>query len=132
MSWLHAHFDRDTALHAILGFDADVDDSKLALAHGYVLDGGVMYGLAAGHGTVKRGPDRFPDTVELSFEDSRGKAHQLSAQALTSFPWQCWPNMVAFNALARWQYGGREGYGEIQDFFELPKLNRLNSATAAT
>ena len=131
MSWLHAHFDRDTALHAILGFDALTDDRKLELAHGYVLDGGVVYGLAAGGGSVERGPDRFPNRIELAFEDSRGKTHQLRGEALTSFPWQCWPNMVAFNVLARWQYTGREGYGEVQDFFELPQLNRLNSDEVA-
>jgi len=127
MSWLHAHFDEQTALHAILGFDAEKSDTELTLAHGYALDGGEMFGLAQGQGAVIRGPDRFADTLELEFKDSRGRDYVLSGQALTSFPWQCWPNMVAFNVLARWQFEGRTGFGEVQDFFELPKLNRLNN-----
>ena len=127
MSWLHAHVDDKTALHAILGFDGAHDDRVLTLAHGYVLADGELYGLASGGGTVDRQVDRFPASVSLDFVDSRGERHQLSGQALTSFPWQCWPNMVSFNALARWQYHGREGYGEIQDFFELPQLTRLNN-----
>jgi len=86
-----------------------------------------VFGLAAGSGRVKRGPDRFAQTIDLEFEDSRGESHQLNGQALTNFPWQCWPNMIAFNVLARWQYGEQEAYGEVQDFFELPKLNRLNA-----
>lgn len=130
MSWLHAHVDRETALHAILGFDATIDDSILTLAHGYVLQGGELRGLASGGGRVLRRVDRFPDTVELAFADAQGREYPLSGQALTSFPWQCWPNMVSFNALARWQFQGREAYGEVQDFFELPQLTRLNSHPA--
>jgi len=36
--------------------------------------------------------------------------------------------MVSFNALARWTCGNLTGYGEIQDFFEMPQLTELNSA----
>jgi hypothetical protein len=35
--------------------------------------------------------------------------------------------MVGFNVLATWECAGRTGYGEIQDFFELPQLNGLNA-----
>ena len=131
MSWLHAHVDKKTALHAIMGFDATLDDSKLTLAHGYVVDGGELRGLASGSGTVRRRVDRFPDSLELSFADAQGRKYALQGRALTSFPWQCWPNMVSFNALAEWQLQGRRAYGEVQDFFELPQLNRLNSERAA-
>jgi len=131
MSWLHAHFDRKTALHAILNLDAARDDIMLTLAHGYVLEDGVLIGLAGGGGTVRRGPDRFARRVALAFTDARGTWHELEAASLTSFPWQCWPNMVAFNCLARWHYRGREGYGEIQDFYELPQITGLNAGRAA-
>jgi len=49
---------------------------------------------------------------------------------MTTFPWQCWPNMVSFNCLGEWECEGRKGFGEIQDFFELPVLNALNSEPA--
>jgi hypothetical protein len=39
--------------------------------------------------------------------------------------------MVSFNVLGRWQCGSLIGYGEIQDFFEMPQLTALN-ADAAT
>ena len=128
MSWLHAHVDDKTVLHAIMGFDAMVDDSKLSLAHGYVVEGGELRGLASGSGSVVRRVDRFPDTMELVFADAAGRSYTLNGRALTRFPWQCWPNMVSFNVLAEWQLQGRKAYGEMQDFFELPQLNRLNSA----
>lgn len=130
MSWLHAHIDDGNALHAIMGFDAMVDQTRLSLAHGYVLVDGELRGLARGQGITTRRVDRFPDTVELEFADAAGRPYRLAASALTSFPWQCWPNMISFNALAEWQFDGRRAFGEIQDFFELPQLNRLNSEPA--
>jgi hypothetical protein len=36
MSWLHAHFSKDLAVHAIFGFDQAKNGSELWLAHGYV------------------------------------------------------------------------------------------------
>jgi hypothetical protein len=44
--------------------------------------------------------------------------------------------MVSFNALCEWDMRGGgtastwKGHGEVQDFFELPQLNALNSAAA--
>ena len=127
MSWLHAHVNYKKALHAILSFDADKNDTQLNLADGYALKEGEVLGLTSGSGSVRRGPDRFLETIDLTFEDITGETHILSGQALTNFPWQCWPNMIAFNVLAEWQYGSEKAYGEVQDFFELPKLNRLNA-----
>lgn len=130
MSWLHAHTDRGNALHAILGFDALTDDRTLSLAHGYVLVDGELRGLASGGGTVTRTVDRFPDVVELEFADVQGRRYHARGQTQTSFPWQCWPNMVSFNGLAHWQLNGREAWGEVQDFYELPQLTRLNADPA--
>ena len=36
--------------------------------------------------------------------------------------------MGAAHVLARWEMNGLVGYGEIQDFFELPQLTRLNAS----
>ena len=47
----------------------------------------------------------------------------LRGTALTSFPWQAWPNVVGFNALMRWEdQEGRTGMGETQDFLGLETL----------
>jgi hypothetical protein len=34
--------------------------------------------------------------------------------------------MVSFNVLGKWRCGDLVGYGEIQDFFEMPQLTALN------
>jgi len=130
MSWLHAHFSKDLAIHGIFGFDQARNGDELWLAHGYVLEHGKVYGLKAGSGRVRRPQERYPDKIELEVTDSAGRLWKLEGKGLTSFPWQCWPNMVAFNSLCQWRCEGLTGHGEVQDFFELPQLNALNSREA--
>lgn len=130
MSWLHAHFSKDLAVHAIFGFDQRQNGNELWLAHGYVMDRGEIRGLKAGTGRVERRQERYAETLALTLTDCHDRIWSLEGQALTTFPWQCWPNMVAFNALCEWRMDGLHGHGEVQDFFELPQLNALNSDAA--
>lgn len=133
MSWLHAHFGEDYALHAIFSFDETEGGQQLTLAHGYVLENGVVSGLASGTGRTSRDEEFFARQVELSLIDAAGRTHELTGTGLTRFPWQAWPNMVGFNVLARWATGSgpgggdRVGYGEIQDFVDLTRLTALHS-----
>lgn len=130
MSWLHAHFSRDLAVHAIFSFDPADNGTRLSLAHGYVLERGQVLGLKAGAGRVQRRPERYAESVELELTDRNDRVWRLQARGCTTFPWQCWANMVSFNVLAQWVCEGQAGWGEIQDFFELPQLNALNAAPA--
>lgn len=129
MSWLHAHFSEDLAVHGIFGFDPTRNGETLWLAHGYALVQGQVRGLKAGAGRVVRLQERYPESLELRLTDADGRDYTLAGRAMTTFPWQCWPNMVSFNSLCEWQMDGRTGHGEVQDFFELPQLNALNAAT---
>jgi hypothetical protein len=127
MSWLHAHFSKELAMHAIFGFDQTCNGDELWLAHGYVLVRGKVHGLKAGTGRVARPQERYPEKLFLELTDSADRVWKAEGRALTTFPWQCWPNMVSFNSLCEWKLEGHEGFGEVQDFFELPQLNALNS-----
>jgi hypothetical protein len=124
MSWLHAHFSDDYAIHAILSFDETAAGEELSLRHGYVLRDGVVRGLASGGGRTTRDNEFFASSVELNLVDADGTEHSLSGRGLTRFPWQPWPNMVGFNVLAEWQAADLTGYGEIQDFVDLTRLTR--------
>jgi hypothetical protein len=130
MSWLHAHFSKDLAFHVIFSFDPRTNGRALSLAHGYVVEKGEVFGLKAAHGTTIRTRERYADTVELTLVDKTDREWRLNAKGLTSFPWQCWPNMVSFNVLGEWKCNGLTGYGEIQDFFEMPQLTALNADPA--
>ena len=122
MSWLHAHFSDDYAVHAILSFDETRGGRDLTLAHGYVLRDGTVQGLSGGAGTATRDADFYARTVELDVTDATGGTHHLTGRGMTRFPWQAWPNMVGFNVLAEWQSGVHTGYGEVQDFVDLTRL----------
>ena len=126
MSWLHAHFSEDYAIHAIFDFDPN-ELEGLRLTHGYVMDRGEVFGLRAGSGrTIRNG--YFPEVKLLDLEDIRGRQFTLHGTALTSFPWQAWPGVIGFNALMRWvDQDGQTGLGESQDFLGLSTVTSLGS-----
>jgi hypothetical protein len=123
MSWLHAHFSDEYAVHAIFSFDSSTGGSDYQLAHGYVLDHGTVYGLAAGFGSTKRDEHRFPDQIVAELTDVRGVVHRLDGEAVGGYPWLFWLNMVGFTSFVRFtDAGGQVGYGEAMDLCELPTL----------
>ena len=128
MSWLHAHFSDDLAIHVIFSFDPEKNGTGLTLTHGYVAENGKVYGLKAGHGRTVRRRERYAESLDLVLVDKNDREWRLAGRGLNTFPWQCWPNMVAFNVLAEWECNGQRGYGEIMDFFEAPQLTRLNAS----
>ena len=130
MCWLGAHFSKDFAMHAIFSFDPAQNPTGLRLTHGYVLERGKVFGLKAGSGRTVRGSDRYAETIELTVTDRAERTWNFSGAGLTTFPWLCWPNMVGFNVLTRWECNGLTGYGEIYDFYELPLLASLNGSPA--
>lgn len=124
MSWMHAHFSRDLAIHGIFDFDTDAGpdgESALRLTHGYVLDHGKVFGLRAGSGSTRR-RGFHPIAIRLAVTDAADRTWKLSGSALTTFPWQAWPGTVGHNALARWTCDGQVGYGECQDFIGMREL----------
>lgn len=135
MSWLHAHFSEDYAIHGIFDFDPSGGPdapTELTLTHGYVVDGGELYGIAEAKGrTIREG--YYAKSVELELTDSRGRKHRLTGLGRTSFPWQAGPGTVGFNVLAEWRHSAdpeARGWGEIQDFLGPQNLCRIYSAAA--
>lgn len=136
MSWLHAHFSENYAIHAIYSFDATTGGGEYELAHGYVLEDGVVYGLKSGYGATKRDKDRMPDHVVTELVDTRGKVHRLDGQAINGYPWLFWMNMVGFTTFVKFTDDqGRVGHGEAMDLCELPTLTaprELRKSTKTT
>ena len=126
MSWLHAHFSEDYALHAIFDFDPH-ELEGLRLTHGYIVDHGEVFGLRSGSGrTVRDG--FYPVEKHLEVEDRIGRKYRFSGTGLTTFPWQAWPGVIGFNALMDWQdQDGRTGKGETQDFLGLSTVTALGA-----
>lgn len=129
MSWLHAHFSENFAIHGIFDFTPDGGPdapTDLVLQHGYVLDHGRVIGLAAGGGrTVRQG--YFAKAIDLEVTDATGREWELHGIGRTAFPWQAGPGTVGFNVLAEWRCGDRHGWGEVQDFIGPRKLCEIYS-----
>ncbi|HEY3650661.1 MAG TPA: hypothetical protein VGL33_22035 [Streptosporangiaceae bacterium] len=129
MSWLHAHFSKDFAVHGIFDFDPNGGPdatTELSLQHGYVLDHGKLYGLSAAAGRAVR-QGYYAKSVELDVTDSAGRTWELQGFGRTSFPWQAGPGTVGFNVLAEWRCGDLRGWGELQDFIGPQALTKIYS-----
>lgn len=135
MTWLHAHFSREFAIHGIFDFDHTAGPDAVtqgALTHGYVLDHGEVVGLKAGHNRVVR-QGYYAKGLEIEVEDARGRTHRAHGFGRTSFPWQAGPGTVGYNVLAQWRLddGSRaEGWGEIQEFVGPQHLTALYAERA--
>jgi hypothetical protein len=112
MGWTHAHFGQDFAIHWINKWDPDHPGaSEHTLAHGYVLDHGIAYGLTDMKldcihiGSVLTG-------IEAEVTDKRGKVFKMLGTALVGAPWVPYSSGMLYVSLMRWMLaGGGMGYG---------------------
>ena len=113
MGWSHAHFGTDFALHWINKWDPDkpgaVDEHELA--HGYVLENGIAYGLTALKidcihiGSVLTG-------IEAEVTDKRGKKFRVLGTAVIGAPWVPYTSSMLYVSMMRWMLAdGRMGWG---------------------
>jgi len=127
MSWLHAHFSKDLAMHGIFSFDPEVapdGTSALQLTHGYLLHDGEMVGLKEGDGTTER-DGLYATTTHLRVVDRHDREWIMDGTQQTTFPWQAWPGVVGFNVLHEWRCGEETGHGEVMDFLGLGHLTAI-------
>ena len=121
MSWFHAHFGDDLAIHCIFPCEPDDFASYGSLAHGYVLENGQVHGLVSGRGSARR--ERGQQlTMTIDVTDVRGRRFELAGHAIATYPWVPWPAVVAFHSLNQWTLDGRTGYGECMDVFDVAAL----------
>jgi hypothetical protein len=121
MSWFHAHFGEDLAVHCIFPCEPGDFASYGSLAHGYVLENGQVYGLASGRGHARREQGQQM-TMTIEVTDVRGREFRLQGHAVATYPWTPWPAVVAFHSLNRWTLDDRVGYGECMDVFDVARL----------
>ena len=113
MGWSHAHFGKDFVIHWINKWDPDKPGAadEHALAHGYVLDNGIAYGLTDMKidcihlGSVLTG-------IEAEVTDKRGKIFRLLGTAVIGAPWLPYSSGMLYVNMMRWMLDdGRMGYG---------------------
>jgi hypothetical protein len=120
-----ATFGEDLAFHMICPWQPDLTGTDaFQLTHGYVLHDGEVYGLtseatmsATMHGLICTG-------LEMTVKDTRGETFDLRATADIGAPWYPYPSAISYNALMRWTYGDRTGYGVVFPNYNMTYLNR--------
>ncbi|MBI3225423.1 MAG: hypothetical protein HYZ39_10230 [Mycolicibacterium cosmeticum] len=114
--WQHAHFGEDLVFHWIVLCDYSKPvGEQHALAHGYVLDDGVVHGLTALKlRTIRTGVVTVAHELEVT--DVRGKVWNLYGSAEIGAPWVCYISALVYVAMMRWTLpDGRVGYGVSQE-----------------
>ncbi len=131
MSWFHAHFGPDLAIHCIAYVDPINTDKVGPVLHGYVVENGKLYGIAEGNGRTTR-DHLLPTGIEMSVTDSRGKTFNLAGKSVSTYAWFAWPGINVQSALLKWECDGVSGtgMGETQDCFSMKYVCQANKAFA--
>lgn len=129
MDSISAQFDENLAFHIITHVDMEAPSGRdQKLAHGYVLEDGVQYGVQ----TLEITSVRLGVTVSsmyMKVTDVRGKTYQLHAMADVGAPWNIYAT-TCYTALMRWTLGDRVGYGVVMEVLPIKTLTKLRGRRA--
>lgn len=122
MNSINAEFGPDLAFHINTKIDPDAPTGQdQTLAHGYVLDGEEVRGIAdMDLVTIRVGI--VPVSMTMRVTDVSGKVFALQATADIGAPWASYPSNVTWMSQMRWQCGDRVGKGVVQEHHPLPKV----------
>ncbi len=130
MAWMHAVFGKDYAFHAIWSLNlSGPADGQYTLAHGFVLEDGVVHGATAAAMTADR-DGVWGAHYDLSVTDVRGRQHRFQGAPIASGLWECYGCVGVPNVLNRWTADdGRIGYGDVQEAWFYDNYLRLRAAS---
>ncbi len=130
MDSISAQFDENLAFHLIVSIDMEAPSGRdQKLAHGYVLENGVQYGVVSMDITsVRLGVT--VTSMHMTLTDVRGKVFTLNATADVGAPWNIYAT-TCYTALMRWTMGERVGYGVVMEVLPIKTLTRLRGRRAS-
>lgn len=120
-----AHFGPGLAFKWINHWDMEAPlDRSQRLAHGYVLEDGVTYGLVDAKLVTHRVGNMIT-AMEATLTDKRGQTHVLTGVAEIGGPWVCYTGSTLYMAMLRWTLAdGRVGHGLASEIASLQTLTR--------
>ena len=123
MDSISAQFDENLAFHIITHVDLDAPSGRdQKLAHGYVLEDRVQYGIAELDMTSTRLGVTIA-AMQIKVTDVRGRVFVLNAMADVGGPWNIYAT-TCYTALMRWTLGDRVGYGVVMEVLPIAALTR--------
>lgn len=136
LAWMNAAFS-DSFAFGCTAFDdpalgpewADV----LTLPEGNPLRGGWVYSdgvvsqiVQASKRTGRRAGTLYPDQVELTIVDDRGRTFEITGRSIAGVNWQTWHNMDSNINLMRWECNGAVTHGDYQEFLWPEYIRRFH------
>lgn len=105
MNSINATFGEDLAFHFRAPRDLDAPGrAPTAVAHGYALDKGRMYGVERGSYTATRMGVALL-TLDATLTDIRGKTFRLHTASDVGAPWTAYAGVVCWNSMMKWTTG---------------------------
>ncbi len=134
VSYLHIPFDDRLVIHLVMALDlkAGVGEGTYGpLRFGYVAEMGDVAGIVSAQMSAST-IDLLPSSNHIIVTDVRGRRIEVRGSAIAGAPWYSFsPAYVAFQALMRYELGGRVAYGLMSDVWGLETLARRTSRTGA-
>lgn len=126
MGWTNANFGADYGLHWIHSVDfTKPADQQHALAHGYAVENGEVYGFTDLEMHTNR-LGAIGVAIDIEATDVRGKKHVVYGTPLVGAPWSCYTSTMLYVAMTRWiSDHGRIGYGISMENHPLDTMARL-------
>jgi hypothetical protein len=125
-SWITGVMDDETAFHLTAADDParnpswkhifpDFDPAQCVKFGWMVLKGRKTALRSASKITTYDRTTLMPKSMEVSLIDEHGKEHHIKGTLVAGVPVHYWHNTRIPICLARWEYDGRVGWGDIQD-----------------
>jgi hypothetical protein len=85
---------------------------------GFIVENGEIYGIVEASVETPTRIDMIPMSQNIRAVDTRGQVHELRGTAIAAYPYNTFnPAYIMFQALFRYEYRGRVGYGQSGDIF---------------
>ena len=128
VSWISVNFGEAFAMH--LAVPMNIRNGEVTydpVRFGFIVEHGQVYGVTAAEVSATR-VDMLAMTNHIKATDIRGKTFEFFGSAVGGHPWHSFnPCHVCYQALFRYQWGDKVGYGEFGDIFGLDYLSEAMS-----
>jgi len=128
VSWISVNFGEAFAMH--LAVPMNIRNGEVTydpVRFGFIVEHGQVYGVTAAEVEAAR-VDMLAMSNRIKVTDIRGKTFEFFGYAVGGHPWYNFnPCHVCFQALFRYTWGDRVGYGEFGDIFGLDYLSEAMS-----
>ena len=65
--------------------------------------------------TTRSRENLFPERVEMTLNDAKGRSFELRGEIIAAADWRTWHNFESIICLTRWECDGMVTHGDVQE-----------------